>query len=632
MSTTKLQRLSKILNWVAGKLGKAASQCEQSGKSLGSARGLGDVIATGTQATRIDKFAEWLATDVLGYEGCGCPARRNRINTLWPFNNPKLIIAIPEYNDRGGLWGMLQHLYWEIRQYGLQDHVEVMVVTQTPVIQAPERHIDKFGTPQQKELPPLPTKIIAGPEPLKVLCESMSKRGVKFHYREFTDVIGTGPAKSACIGFARQAGAEWVWVCDSHLHFSPGSIWRFYKWVCKTKNRNSKHLYHCPLIWDGFDGAFTHLETRKPNKLALIGGDNLWGQFRSEIKLLGEDSEAMPISAHGGFWFATRTDVPFGHPLFKGFGDPETIIHEQRRALGHQVYSLPARIVSCVHRFLVVRHNDYHSLMPETAVRNHWIGVQSLRVHLMKESVSAGFQEPTEWLLAAWIEAFPHLKDRILRAAADAATEYYQWEEEQRDARAKAQTRKASMDAVQAQYQKAASTASDINQHLPTLKRLAEGAQHVVEFGVRSGESTKAFLAAGVKRLSSYDITPGSAAGVVSADGQAWDRHFGPEIGDSLKVDIDECDGIFIDTLHTADQVHAELSRHSQKVKSFIALHDTEAPFGSMCQTGENKGGVNAGINRFLADDPYWHIAERFVNNHGMIILRRKAIDASVKS
>jgi hypothetical protein len=142
----------------------------------------------------------------------------------------------------------------------------------------------------------------------------------------------------------------------------------------------------------------------------------------------------MEIQAQGGFWFATRTDVPFGHPLFKGFGDPETIIHEQRRALGHKVFCLPARIVSCVHRFLRVRHNDYHSVMPETAFRNHWIGVQSLRVHLMKEAVAAGFNEPTEWLIASWIDAMPQFKDRILQAAASAAEEYFTWEEQQRAA------------------------------------------------------------------------------------------------------------------------------------------------------------------------------------------------------
>lgn len=625
---TKVQKIGAALRSFGRLFNWAAAKCETSGDSLEKAKGLGDVIATGTQATRLDRFAEWLAVDVLGREGCGCPARRNRLNTLWAFNKPKLIIAIPEYNDRGGLWAMLQHLWWEVRQSSLDAHVEILVVTQTPIIQAPERRIQDFGTPQQKELPPVPTTVIAGREPLENLCKTMTARGgVKVHYREFTEVIGTGPAKAACINFARQLGGEWVWVCDSHLHFSPGSIQRFYKWVCKTKNRNSKHLYHCPLLYDDLNGAFTNFETRKPNKLALIGGDNLWGQFRTEVELFKPDADPKEIQAHGGFWFATRTDVPFGHPLFKGFGDPETIIHEQRRSLGHKVYCLPARMVSCVHRFLNVCHRDTHSPQSD-AIINHWIGVQSLRVHFMKEAVAAGFNEPTEWLIAAWIEAFPDRKDMILQSAAKAAEKYFAWEEQQRQIKARIESQKASAEAVQKQYEKAAATVSDINEHLPTLKRLAQGAEHVVEFGVRSGESTKAFLAAGVKRLSSYDLTPGSAPGVVSIDGQSWERHFGPEVGDSLKVDIEECDVVFIDTLHTADQVHAELSRHFSKIRpnGVAILHDSSAPFGDMDQDGGKGGGVNGGINRFLSEHADWHIAERFTNNHGLVVLRRKQV------
>ena len=104
---TKTQRTGEILR-------RIGSWIEKFGTKTEKAKGLGDLIEAQTTATRLDRLAEWCAIDILGRESCGCPARRNRINSLWPLTVPKLIITIPEYNDRGGIWGMLEHLYWEI--------------------------------------------------------------------------------------------------------------------------------------------------------------------------------------------------------------------------------------------------------------------------------------------------------------------------------------------------------------------------------------------------------------------------------------------------------------------------------------------------------------------------------------
>jgi len=443
-SVNKDEELKSKKHWSngVGKIFKAASKVmlwtgsnlQTVGADLENAKGAGDIIATGTKSTAIDKAFEWFATSVLGRKGCGCRARRAWLNSLCPFEGPKLIIAIPEYNDRAGAWAMIESLREEIRHSSLCDKVEILWLTQTPTIKAPLRHIRDFGQPTEEELPPLPTEVIDGPEPLKAYCEMASKSGVKCHYVEFTKVIGTSPAKRACIEHAKALGGEWVWICDSHLSFKRGSVDRFYKWVSRHKNRSSKALYHCPLLYDGDDGAFTHLQTRD-KKLALIGGDKLWGQFRQEMELLKEGSQPREIEAHGGFFMAMRTDFAlqpnrFGHPLFKGFSDPETILQEQRRAAGEKVYCLPSWMVSCHHRFLRVRHNDYHSPWTD-ALRNHVIGVESLRVHFMKEAVSAGYREPVEWLMAAWARSFPGNLREIQQTAMSAMDEYRSWVLEQ---------------------------------------------------------------------------------------------------------------------------------------------------------------------------------------------------------
>jgi hypothetical protein len=46
-------------------------------------------------------------------------------------------------------------------------------------------------------------------------------------------------------------------------------------------------------------------------------------------------------------------------------------------------------------------------------------------------------------------------------------------------------------------------------------------------------------------------------------------------IGDSREVTIIPTDMLFIDTLHTGEQLETELERHHDKVMRYIVLHDT---------------------------------------------------------
>jgi len=629
----KVQKFGQILARIGDWLSKF-------GKKTEAAKGLGDLIEAQTHATKLDKFAEWLAVDILGREGCGCPARRNRLNTLWPFSKPKLIITIPEYNDRGGLWGMLHSLVSEIQRYQLEQYVEIMVVTQTPTLLAPERHVTGFGTPEQKEHQPIGPTVVAGHEPLKGMCNTFTARGVKVHYKEFAQPIGTSPAKRACVRFAAQEKAEWVWICDSHLHFVPGSIHRFYKWVCKTKNRNSKHLYHCPLLLDEGKSAFTGMETRKPNKLALIGGDNLWGQFRTEAKLLSEDSKPEEIQAHGGFFFATRVDIAlatFGHDLFRGFGDPETILHEMRRAAGFKVYCLPAKIVACWHRFLKVRHNDYRSPWTD-ALRNHVIGVLMLRVHLMKEAVSAGFDEPFEWLLASWVDAFPERKEQIYATGIKAAEEYAAWKADVEQMQEKAKQQKAEQQAAKAckiteenleqRFQRLANTPSDINEHLPKLKELASKCKSVCEFGTRDGVSTTALLAGKPAKVVTYDTNPSvinEALRRLKPEGTELFYKAGPQFNTATMPQIESCEMLLIDSLNTQEHVRNELTRHSESVSRWIVLHDCSPPFANMDEGGGPGKGVLAGIAdwRQTPDGKRFKLAYENKANHGLQVWER---------
>jgi cephalosporin hydroxylase len=168
-------------------------------------------------------------------------------------------------------------------------------------------------------------------------------------------------------------------------------------------------------------------------------------------------------------------------------------------------------------------------------------------------------------------------------------------------------------------YAQVCAVSSDINEHLPTLKRYAEQSETVVELGMRKIVSTWAFLAGKPKQLISVDITHPRDYGADLWEVEDAAREAGIEfdfvLKSSLEIDLPEHDFLFIDTLHTYDQLTAELERHHPKVKKFIAMHDT-----NLSGDPDNMRGA---VNDFLDRHREWEVAEHFDNNNGLTILKR---------
>lgn len=167
---------------------------------------------------------------------------------------------------------------------------------------------------------------------------------------------------------------------------------------------------------------------------------------------------------------------------------------------------------------------------------------------------------------------------------------------------------------------------SDINQHLPTLKKYAEKCNHVTELGVRGIVSTWAFLAGKPKRLISADIVSpddfkgGGTLSEVYTAAKEIGVEFEFILGDDLKIKLEETDLMFIDTLHTYEQLIQELTYLSPKVKKYIILHDT-LTFGSIGETGGD--GLLRAVAEFLKANKGWVILEQFYNNNGLTVLSK---------
>jgi hypothetical protein len=174
---------------------------------------------------------------------------------------------------------------------------------------------------------------------------------------------------------------------------------------------------------------------------------------------------------------------------------------------------------------------------------------------------------------------------------------------------------------------------SDINEHLQALYEVSLGCDLVVELGVRGLISTYAFLASKPRKLISVDIVHPSKWGcnnfekiLESARRQNIDFIFLQE--DSTQVEISESsiDLLFIDTIHTYDQVSKELNHLGGKVKKNIVFHDVSLyGIDGYGHNGHEPGnGILRAIDEFLVKYPEWHVVSHVKNNNGLMILGRQ--------
>lgn len=128
-------------------------------------------------------------------------------------------------------------------------------------------------------------------------------------------------------------------------------------------------------------------------------------------------------------------------------------------------------------------------------------------------------------------------------------------------------------------YQEACRTPSDISEHLPVLERLVvdNRISHVVELGVRSGNSTVALLA-GLEQtggqLTSVDIDGPPPI----PPNDRWRFIRGDDCSPEVLAQIDPAGLVFIDTSHGYEHTRRELDLYHPFVvrPGWIVLHDTQ--------------------------------------------------------
>jgi hypothetical protein len=193
------------------------------------------------------------------------------------------------------------------------------------------------------------------------------------------------------------------------------------------------------------------------------------------------------------------------------------------------------------------------------------------------------------------------------------------------------------MEKINLIYEKQCSTPSDINEHLPTLLKYANECEHITEMGVRWVSSTWPLLLSNPKKMISYDIVRHPKIEEVIDLSKNYNIDYQFIQSDVLTIEIEETELLFIDTLHTYNQLICELDIHSDKCSKYIILHDTTT-FGDVDENvyshaspliineSKNKQGLWTAVLDFLESEKgnLWKVKERFTNNNGLTILERK--------
>ena len=193
---------------------------------------------------------------------------------------------------------------------------------------------------------------------------------------------------------------------------------------------------------------------------------------------------------------------------------------------------------------------------------------------------------------------------------------------------------------IDEKYHYLRSVTSDISEFFPTIVKYTRECNSVLELGVRWVTGTWAFLYGLREENKDYNL-PKKYVGVDIDPIETWDPTT-PELlkkgAEQRNIDyqfiladdldpkfvnsLPNFDLVFIDTLHSYDQVKKELNVYHSKANKYIMLHDTVS-FRYGGWEGDTIG-IWPAITEFLQSYPEWELWESLPSWPGLTILKRK--------
>ena len=153
----------------------------------------------------------------------------------------------------------------------------------------------------------------------------------------------------------------------------------------------------------------------------------------------------------------------------------------------------------------------------------------------------------------------------------------------------------------------------DMYRRMDYIQQTFQGVETITEFGPFQGCSTAAWLSLRPKKFVTVDQGVSLDVDLYKKAAEEINVDFQFIQGSDLEIEIEPCELLFIDTVHTSEHTYQELQRHADKVFRYLVFHDVAEPrFGTL-----------AGIKRWWKDHPEWRIKYHDSNDCGFMILEK---------
>lgn len=409
-----------------------------------------------------------------------------------------------------------------------------------------------------------------------------------------------------------EATADFVLVLDSHVLLERDALGKLFAYL--DANPTTDDLLQGPILYDD-------LATLSTDFVEQWRGEML-GIWNTDPRGVDPASPPFEIWAQGlGLFCARREAWPGFDRRWRGFGGEEGCIHEVFRQRGSRCLCLP--FLRWGHRFAKPGVSNY--LVPTwQKVRNYVLGFQ--RVGWDLEPIRAHFVDeqkkmtPEHWA-ALVADPLRETEPGVEKYDEPVAPSAYV-------AKPSNLPQPPDVSSLDAVFEWLRNVPRDLNEHALALRGLAEGSGTVVELSKRR-ESTAFLLAGRPRELVSFQREPDSLLDalhfIVKATNPLPIQRFTTHVGDSLDVTIPPCDVLFVDSIHSAGRIYAELTKHGDKVGKKIAVRGTAA-FGDVAEGG-NEPGLYFGLAKWFeeqaarADNPRkWVRVARFDNQYGLSV------------
>ncbi|CAN5410681.1 hypothetical protein BH11PLA2_BH11PLA2_34670 [soil metagenome] len=489
-----------------------------------------------------------------------------------PAPTKKLTIGMAVYLNTPAefeiVWGTIQHL--RLVHAEVMAETEILVVDNNPTSDASKRLVN--------------------------LIRNWMSHQVR--YLPYTAATGTAAPRQHVF---EQANGEVVLCIDPHIFLQPGGLRRLLDFA--AANPDSQDLWQGPMLYDSLDPGHcvTHMDP--------VWREEMFGIWGSDPRGFALESPPFEIPMHGLGLFGCRRDAWLGfNEKFKGFGGEEGYIHEKFRQAGRKTLCLP--FLRWLHLFR--EGAAPYPLTTNDKLSNYLVGWSELGKDIAEPRAHFTGRIPEDQV--AVVFANLGLTDPVQAGSASPVV-----------APLSTAIAPPTYGGIDGEYFRVCQTASDINEHLPVIRALADKCERITEFGLGYGLTSIALLSARPKLLQSYDSSA-PLVDYVTLSKLCPSTQWNIRVGNTLEVPpIDETELLVIDSLHTHDHLLAELRRHAPRVTRWIVFHDTMT-FGTQGEDGQQPGLLGA-ISEYVTKEAKgeWKVTDVLRNNNGLLILERIA-------